>query len=111
MSWQIEEVGTGKTSETCLMVIDRFADIAGVANCSRALCSPDIRHMHIVFDDKISPMRVQAYLQTIRHIAKSEMRYTIKHADILIIRLMGYLWERAKAQSRKKGNTDANIKM
>lgn len=96
MSWQIEEIGTGKTSESCLMIIDRYADVEGIADCSAVLCSPDIKHMHIVFDNKLSPLRIQQYLHIIRKAAKSDTRYTIKHVDLLVIRLMGYLWKQAK---------------
>lgn len=103
MTWQIEEAGTGETSGSCLMVIDRFADIEGIADCSSTLCGPDIKNMHIVFDDKISPLRVQKYLHAIRKAVKSDINYTIKHADILTIRLMGYLWEQAKAAHPQKG--------
>lgn len=99
MSWKIETAKTGEPSETCLLMIDRFADIAGVADCSRALCDPSLKRMHIVFDAKISPLRVQRYLQAIRKAVKSDMDYTIKHADILILRLMGYLWEQLKDES------------
>lgn len=105
-NWKIEEIGDGNASESCFLIIDFHAEMESITECCVAMFSPEIKHMHIVFDNRIkSPFQIQKYLQSIQHILP-DIAYTVKHATPFVIQIMHYLWNEMHAYYQAHKHTD-----
>ena len=92
-NWKIEEIGTGNASESCFLIINIHAEIKSITECCAAMYSPEIKHMHIVFDNRIkSPLQIQKYLQSIQYVLPDNIAYTVRHTTPFVIQIMSYLW-------------------
>ena len=103
-NWKIEEIGTGNASESCFLIIDIHAEMKSIAECCAAMYSPEIKHMHIVFDTRIkSPFQIQKYLQSIRYVLPDNIAFTVKHATPFVIQIMHYLWQQMHTYYQARG--------
>ena len=101
-NYHIEEAGYGKPSDSIFIVVDPTADVAGILECCKRLCAPEIKKVWIVFDAKCQPMLVQTCLKVIKDVIPGR-EYVIRHVDGFYIMLMGQLWRRMQAYSEKRG--------
>lgn len=99
--WRVEEAKGNEPAESCLVVIDPTADPQGLAECCRAMRTPELKQVHIVCDNRLTPIQVQASLKIIRDVMPN-LEYVIRHTEPRIIALMGYLWRQMVTYCEKR---------
>lgn len=96
--WRIEEAGSGELSDSCFIIVVPTADVEGILECVKELCTPELRKVWIVFDAKCRPLQVQACLKVVRDVMP-DRELVIRHADGFIIMLIEQLWRQMKQYS------------
>lgn len=102
-NWRVEEINTGGSTEMGMVVVDRDADLRGISECCSTMCDPNLKRVHIIFDNRITPMLVALYLKVIKKSMPKGVEYIVKHADGLVIALIEYLWRRLQAYCWERG--------
>ena len=99
--WKVEVADTGSdsASENCLLMI--HADAAAnpqeiEACCGELATAPETKTVWVVFDDRCSPLQVQAILKLLRA-ALSEKTLILKHVTPLVISCIESLWREMQA--------------
>lgn len=95
--WKLEEVGNKNSlTESCLLLIHPNADIVSFIDCCQEMFDADeITNVHIVFDNRCSPLKVQAFLKIVRDVVP-DCDKTIKHVSPRICALIEYLWRQMR---------------
>lgn len=93
--WKIEEAGTGKSSDTCLLVVHPLANTDEIAEMCRQMNDPHLKQVWIVIDKRCSPLHVKDTLKITKDVMPN-LEYVVRFAHPFIIRLIGELWEQMK---------------
>ena len=92
-NWRIEEAEGDKPSESALIIVYPYVDLQGISELAKAMYTPHLKRVHIVFDLRVRAVDVWRYMDTI-HKALPNLEYVVKHTDADTIALIEYLWHR-----------------
>ena len=93
MNWRIEEAAGDKPSDAALIIVYPYVEIDGIAECAKAMYTPHLKRVHIVFDLRVRAVDVWRYRTAIEK-AMPDLEYKVKHTDADTIALIEYLWHR-----------------